>query len=127
VLTVARGGGPEPVTAAACAVGALEAWAATATTAELGAVRGARCGGRAVLLGAGLPALVGATRYWGGQLLVPVGLRPDPDLPEAVLREAAGATDGELLVLDESGAEVVPVAAFEPLTRAGVRLGARNA
>jgi hypothetical protein len=67
-----------------------------------------------------------AVRLWGDDLLVPVGFRPDPDLPPATLREAVGAEADELVVLDEAGAEVVPRAAFAPLTRAGVRLALRD-
>jgi hypothetical protein len=89
---------------------------------ELAAVRAARSGGRAMLLGPKLPAIAGAVRFWGGDLLVPVGFRPDPDLPPAALRAAAGATADELVFLSESGAELVPRAAFEPLSRAAARL-----
>lgn len=125
-LTVARGGTPKPATALACTVNELLAWADGATTAELAAVRGARSGSRAVLLGERLPAIPAATRFWGDAVLVPVGFRAEPALPDAALREAAGAAADEVLLLDERGAEVIPRAAFEPLTRAGVRLGARE-
>lgn len=123
-LTVVRGGAPRPVTALTCTVTALARWADAATTAELAAVRAARSGERAVLLGDRLPAVPGAGRYWGAGVLVPVGFRPEPELPDDVLREAVGAVPEELLLLDETGAERVPRAAFEPLTRAGVRMGA---
>ena len=66
-------------------------------------------------------------RFWGETVLVPTGFRPEPDLPAAALRAALGVAADELLVLDETGAEVIPRAAFEPLTRAGVRLGVRDA
>jgi hypothetical protein len=125
-LSIARGGLPEAVTAQRCSAHDLLRWADAATTAELAAVRGARAGGRVMLLGARLPPLPTATRFWGNEVLVPLGFNADPDLPEPVLREAVGARAGELLVLDEAGAEVIPLAAFEPLTRAGVRLGVRQ-
>ncbi|WP_439620512.1 hypothetical protein [Gemmata sp.] len=124
VLGIVRGGEPRPATALVCPVESLVQWADVATTAELAAVRAARCGDRAVLLGPRLPSLAGAVRFWGTTVLVPVGFRPDPELPPAALREACGAEPDELLLLDEAGAEVVPKGAFEPLTRAGVRLGA---
>jgi hypothetical protein len=124
-LTIMRGGEPKQVSALGCAVGDLVRWADGATTTEIGAVRAARTGDRALLLGTQLPVIPTATRYWGEEVLVPVGFRPEPDLPEARLREAAGAEDGEVLLLDQGGAEIIPLAAFEPLTRAGVRLGAR--
>lgn len=121
-LRAVRGGEPKLATALVCRTRDLAQWADTATTAELAAVRAARAGDRAVLLGSRLPAIPNAVRYWGDGLLVPVGFRPDPDLAPAALRAAVGATADELVVLDEAGADVVPRAAFEPLARAGVRL-----
>ena len=123
---MAPGGGPKPTTALVCEVAALARWADAATTAELAAVRAARDGSRAVLMGKPLPAIPGAVRYWGDDLLVPVGHRSDPDLPPAAVRAAAGAAAGELVLLDANGAEVIPRAAFAPLTRAGVRLATRG-
>jgi hypothetical protein len=121
-LRVARGGAPQHATALRCDDHALARWADAATTAELAAVRAARCGGRALLLGDRLPVVPGGERFWGGRVLVPVGFRPDPPLPEGVIRAACGAETDELLVLDERGAAVIPDRAFAPLTRAGVRL-----
>ncbi|HEY1375595.1 MAG TPA: hypothetical protein VGF55_02315, partial [Gemmataceae bacterium] len=89
-LTVVRGGGPRPATAVRCAVAALARWADAATTAELAAIRAARCGGRALLVGPRLPAVAGGERFWGERVLVPVGFRPAPDLPADVLRAACG-------------------------------------
>jgi hypothetical protein len=126
VLRVVRGGAPRPATALTCATNDLRRWADAATTAELAAVRAARSAGRTVLLGARLPVVPAATRFWGDDLLVPVGYRPDPDLPSAVLRAAVGAGGGELVLLDEGGADVIPREAFEPLTRAGLRLALRD-
>jgi hypothetical protein len=121
-LTVVRGGGPRPVTAVRCVVSALARWADAATTAELAAVRAARCGDRALLLGGRLPVVAGGERFWGDRVLVPVGFRPEPALPDGVIRAACGVELEELLILDAAGAEAVPDAAFAPLTRAGVRL-----
>jgi hypothetical protein len=126
VLRVVRGGVPRPATALACALDDLRRWGDAATTAELASVRAARSEGRAVLLGDRLPVVPGAVRYWGDDLLVPVGHRPDPDLPPAVLRDAVGAGGDELVLLDEGGADVIPRGAFAPLTRAGLRLALRD-
>jgi hypothetical protein len=122
VLSIVRGGGPHTATALACDIAELRRWAETATTAELAAVQAASTGTRAFLLGAKLPAVPHATRYWGNDLLVPVGYRPEPDLAPAILREAVGAGADDLVVLDERGAEIISRSAFEPLTRAGIRL-----
>ena len=69
-----------------------------------------------------LPPIPGAERFWGGRILVPLGLRTDPELPEPALCGALGAGDDELLVLTHEGAETVPLRAFRTATRAGVRL-----
>jgi hypothetical protein len=127
VLRVVRGGEPKPVTALACTLDGLAAWADRTTTRALEAVRAARAGDRVVLLGAAVPSIPAAQRYWGDDVLVPTGFRPEPDLPYRVIREAAGAATDELLLLDEAGAEMIPRAVFEPLTRAGVRLATRPA
>ena len=38
-----------------------------------------------------LPLLPESVRYWGSELLVPLGFRAEPDLPEAAIRGVAGA------------------------------------
>ncbi len=121
-LTLARGTDPKPVTALACELADLRGWADTATTAELGAVRGAVSGSRVILRGSKLPYIPTATRYWGEPVLVPIGFRADPDLPAGLIRAAVQAADDELVLLGPTGADLVPVAVFEPLTRAGLRL-----
>ena len=111
--------------------GAIVIWAERATTAELLAVRGAWIRpadpedkqAQVLLLGpaGSLPALEEGTRFWGTELLVPLGFRAEPDLPAAAIRRAAGATADELAVLDEDGIELIPRAIFKPLSRAAVR------
>jgi hypothetical protein len=103
----------------------LAAWADTATTHTISAVRAARCGRRVLLFGK-IPPIPGSTRLWGADLLLPVGFRPEPDLPLSIIRTAVGATVDDLVLFDESGVDLVPRLAFETLTRAGVRLAARE-
>jgi hypothetical protein len=122
LLRIVRGGEPHPTAALACAVKDLARWADAATAADLEAVRAARCGGRAVLLGATLPPVPGATRFWGHDVYIPVGFRAEPDLPPAALRAVVGAAPGDVVLLAEDGVDLIPGAAFAPLTRAGVRL-----
>jgi hypothetical protein len=121
-LRLVPGGQPSPASALACRIADLAPWADSATTLEIQSVRAARCGGRTLLLGARLPSIPSATRYWGEALLVPLGRRPEPDLPIAILREAVGAAEDELVLLDESGAERILRSAFQRLTRATIRL-----
>lgn len=125
-VTLVRGGLPQPVTALACRVAELEAWADTATTRELAAVTAARCGDRAILRGKTLPTIPSTARFWGEAVLIPLGFRCEPDVSAATLRAAVGAVDEELLVLTESATEILPLMAFAPLTRAGVRLAIRG-
>jgi hypothetical protein len=127
VLRAVRGGEPRMATALVCRLTELAGWAETATTAELGGVTAAHAGQRVVLRGAKLPAVAGATRYWGDDVLVPVGFRAEPELRPDVIRAATGAGDDELVLLDESGADVIPRVAFAPVTRAGLRLALRAA
>ena len=69
-----------------------------------------------------LPALEEGVRFWGTELLLPLGFRAEPDLPHSAIRRAAGATSDELAVLDDEGIEIIPRAIFKPLSRAAVRL-----
>lgn len=120
-LRVVRGRAMRPTSAMSCDIAALATWAEGATTFELSATRAARCGERAMLVGERLPAIVGR-RYWGHRVLLPLGMRADPDLSDDALRIACDVGDDELLLLDETGPAAIPDAAFAPLTRAGIRL-----
>jgi hypothetical protein len=128
---------PRPPRALRCPLERLAAWAEQATSARLASLRGAwasgagdESGGAEVLvLGASgsLPELPGALRFWGVDLLIPLGFRPDPELPESALCRAVGAGSNHLVILDSQGYELIDRAAFRPLSRAGVRLARRGA
>lgn len=99
----------------------LARWADGATSQQLASLAATHDQGVVLLRGERLPALRGE-RYWGRRVLFPVGRRPEPDLGEQVLVEALRLEEGELAIVSGEGAEIVPLAAFAPLTRAGVRL-----
>ncbi len=121
--SLVRDGRVRETSALACGLDELGRWADMAPTARLVALRAAMAGDWVLLLGRPLPPIPGAARFWGGRILVPLGLRVDPELPEPALRGALGAGDDESLVLlTHEGAETVPLRAFRTLTRAGVRL-----
>jgi hypothetical protein len=105
-----------------CPISSLASWADRATTAELAAVDGICSGNEAVLRGRNLPMLGEARRFWGAHVLAPLGYRPEPDLPENALLAALGAGLDCLAIVELDGVELLPLHAFEPLTRAGVRL-----
>ena len=121
-----------PATGLRCGLRVLVVWAEQATSAQLsqlqaawrGAGQGAAGDAEAIVLGSprALPLLSESVRHWGSDLLVPLGYRPDPDLPEPALRRIVGAGPADLVVLDEDGFELIGREAFRPLTRAGVRL-----
>jgi hypothetical protein len=71
-----------------------------------------------------LPAIEGGLRFWGGEVLIPLGYRAEPELADDALRQAVGAGPDDLLILDHDGAELIPREAFRRLSRASIRLAA---
>ena len=105
----------------------LVRWADSAPSAEIEAIRGVFQGNQALLLGRKLPNWPGAVRHWGGRVLVPIGFEPRPNFPEEALLEALEGSGRDLLRLVPEGegrltVEAIPLEAFRPLSRAGVRL-----
>lgn len=121
-LRLVRDGTVHPSSGLETTLDVLTAWADTAPSAWFARLRAAWSGRRAILLGDRLPLLPGSTRYWGHRLLTPLGFRPDPAWPESALVEALALRDEDLFLLKPTGGEIVPAAAFQPLTRAGARL-----
>jgi hypothetical protein len=125
-------GRPRPAVAILCRLDRLAAWAERASAARLAALAAAwaaapgdRPGDPEVLvLGAtaSMPEIAEGLRLWGGAFLVPLGFRPDPDLPEPALCRAAGAEADDLVLALDRGFELLPREAFRPLTRASIRL-----
>jgi MoxR-vWA-beta-propeller ternary system domain bpX2 len=113
---------PRPASALLCAPADLARWADLATTRELSALRTACCGARMLVLGAALPPLVDAARFWGQRVLTPLGWRWKPLLPEQGLAQALQMTADDIALVHHDGIEMVPWAALAPLTRAGLRL-----
>jgi MoxR-vWA-beta-propeller ternary system domain bpX2 len=72
-----------------------------------------------------LPAAGDGLRFWGCDVLIPLGCRAEPDLAPRALRAAVGAGPGDVVVLDDEGPELIPRQAFQPLSRAGIRLAMR--
>jgi hypothetical protein len=126
-----------PATAMRSSIAELAAWADWATSYRLSCLRGAwrvACRGEdgpseALVLGdpGTLPLLPGSTRFWGGDLLVPLGFRVDPELPAPAIRHIVGAGQDELVLMDENGHELIAREAFKPLTRTGIRLAREGA
>ena len=111
---------PRPATAVRCSAAALAQWADKVPTASLETIRAARYDKTVLLIGQQLP-LTGQ-RFWGDGMLVPLGWRPDPNLPANAIREALGISKYELLLLNDKGDETIPFEAFGGLTRAQIRL-----
>lgn len=124
-LRLVRSDEPRPTSAVRCSLNPLWAWVDAATTAEITAVKAARSGDIVWLMGTRLPALIGAERFWGDWVLIPLGYRAEPNWPEDALREAANVGSDELLVVGVDGTEAIPLEAFRALTRGAVRRGCR--
>ena len=117
---------PRPTTAVRCTLEQLAQWAENATSRQVACVQAVMCTGEAVLLGDKLPSLSGASRYWGQSVFVPLGFRPEPNLPESALREALELSADEIALLDADGVEVIERSSFAQLTRAAARLALRS-
>jgi hypothetical protein len=125
-LTLVPDPRPRPTTALRCPAETVARWADLAPTGRLEAIQAVRAGGQQLLFGARLPLLPQAERFWGGRVLVPLGHRVEPGLPETALHEALGLDDDELLLVSHAGTETVLRSLFTPLTRAAVRLAGRD-
>jgi hypothetical protein len=126
---------PRACSALWCSLNDLAPWADTAPSAEIEDVTATRSGEDVLLRGSRLPAISGWERFWGRDLLVPLGYGPYPEYPERDLSMAVGLGEDEIGILRlgdaprERGAavlELLPAEAFEPLTRAGLRLALRE-
>lgn len=125
-LTLARDDRPRPATALLCRLEELAAWADGIPASRLAGLKAALCEGLALVRGERLPELPGVGRFWGGAVLTPLGLRPEPALEERELGRAIGLADGELALLGAEGAEVIDGGLLRPLTRAGLHLALRE-
>jgi len=115
-----------------CPLGVLAAWAESATSAQIARLQAGWSGGSSrsegdaevLVLGSpgAIPLLPDGVRFWGTDLLIPLGFRADPELPEPALHHALGAGATDLAVLDHDGFELISRAIFKPLSRAGIRL-----
>jgi hypothetical protein len=120
-LILVRDGLPRPATTLRGALTELGRWADGATSRWLEGLSAAIREEEVLVRGERLPPVVGAERFWGSRVLVPLGFRPEPALAESVLAAALGLSADELAVLGEDEVEVVLGLSFGPLTRAGLR------
>jgi hypothetical protein len=126
---------PRPASALECSPEELARWADTVPTARLAGLEAA-CRVRnpvssekpgfseprtIFLRGPRLPLLPASERFWGRAVLVPLGYRVEPPLPESALLELLGIGAEEIAILREGKAEAIPRAAFESLTRSALR------
>jgi len=121
-----------PASALRCPLEAIADWAERATSAQLARLQGGWSRGsghgegeaEVQVLGTpgSIPLLPDGVRFWGTDLLIPLGFRADPDLSEPALHRALGAGAGDLAVLDHDGFELIARRIFKPISRAGIRL-----
>jgi hypothetical protein len=113
---------PHQTSAVLCQLQRLSEWADTVTTAHLTSIRAARCQDSILMLGRRLPLLPGAERFWGGRVLMPLGHRLEPALPERDLLGLWSLQEKEFVLVRTDKVEILDQESFEPLTRPGIRL-----
>ncbi|MCF6227877.1 MAG: hypothetical protein L3J82_04300 [Planctomycetes bacterium] len=121
-ITLVVSAEPQKVTATLCRLPALKSFAETAPLAHLKQLQVAQAQGIVLLIGQRVPLLEGAERFWGEQVLCPVGFKPTFNLPDEILLNAAGVSSSELLIVRHKRTEIIPRSAFATLTRASARL-----
>ena len=108
--------------------GALSIWAEQATSLQIsndckepgGKPRGIGARGRSVgarHAGKVAPSYGRACGTGGPSCWFRWDFAPDPELPAQAIRAVVGAGDGDLVVLDDAGIELIPLDAFQPLSR----------
>jgi hypothetical protein len=127
VLRLVRDYRPRATIALLCGLSEMSKWVEAVPGPRLASIRGAFCATRALLLGTRLPLIGGCTRFWGDRVLVPLGLRPEPDLPEEAILEALRVAKQEFLLMQEEGVEIISFDAVQPLTRSSLRLALLSA
>lgn len=109
-----------------CTLGDLARWSETMPAGRLETLQVARLDESILVLGRRLPALPSSERLWGKSMLVPLGMRVEPPLPENELREVLGLRPEEIGLLRAEGIEAIARDVFTPLTRAGLRLACQE-
>ncbi len=104
-----------------CRASDLLAWSDRVTSARLAELQAVCSGDRLLVMGGRLPEITTGERFWGRTLLLPLGWRTEPEIPQHCCREILGLGADELLLYTEAGSEVVSQGDLQTLTRANVR------
>lgn len=123
-LRLVRSNDIREASAMRCRASDLLGWSERVPSSRLAELRGVRWGDGLLLLGSRLPEIAGGQRFWGENLLLPLGWRAEPDLPEHACRRALGLEADDILLFTEAGAELIARSGSRPLTRAVLRLAA---
>ena len=115
-----------PATALLGQIVDLAAWADSATTRQLESLSAARFESQCLVVGDRLPALPRSTKLWGRTILMPLGLRIDPALPESALLDVLGAAKEDLVIWRKETTEFVKRSVLRPISRAALRLAVRE-
>src|SRR5262249_9732106 len=115
---------PRQTTAMLCPLPPLLAWSGTVPTARLASLQGVHLGAMTLGRGNDLPLLAEGKRFWGRDILMPLGYAPELALPESALKlfVVGGLQEDEILLWQRDNVEVIERSLLSPLTRAGLRL-----
>lgn len=118
---------PRPTTAMICPLSDLLAWTDAIPTCRLGQLQCARNGSNVLVIGSRLPLFATSQRFWGEAILLPLGFRLEPDLPERLLRVCLDLSATELAIVTEAGIDVLDRSELTRLNRASLRLAMAEA
>jgi hypothetical protein len=127
LLTLRRDDRPRCATALLCSLSALSEWSDTASSARLAALDVVALGDQVLVLGTNLPLLDASIRFWGKDILIPLGHVPEPELPESTLKEAIGLQEDEVMLWRPEHPEIIPRRELTALARAALRHAVLNA
>jgi len=110
-----------PTTTMECGIRELARWADGMPSNCLERLRAAYARGRLLVRGSRLPLLEHNIRYWGERVLVPLGFRLEPAVPESCCCTALNLDPDDSVLFRKESCEIIPAEAFSTLTRAGIR------
>lgn len=120
-VTLAVSASWEPTSALRSGLDAVIEWAESVPSGLLRGLQAAWSGDEVLIRGERLPLIPGARRYWGQRVLIPLGLRLDPELSDRVVAQVLGIGPDTLVLWEQAAPELIPDQAFGRLSLAAIR------
>ncbi len=117
---------PQPTSALLTSIANVALWADSVSQVRLEKLRGAYKEEEIILFGENLPPFPESELFWGYRLLVPLGYRISPKLPESAYCQALELSADEVLLFRHQKKEIITRSALDPLSRASLHLLAQE-